>query len=74
MDDFETHAGVMELFHIDYMAANRALRGFLDAIEDLPVRAFCPQHGSIIRGRDVQRAKDWLAGLECGLDVIYASV
>ncbi len=74
VDDFETHAGLMELFHIDYMASNRAVRGFVESVEDLPVRAFCPQHGSIIRQRDVERAKDWLTGLECGLDVIYASV
>lgn len=71
VDDLESHLGFMELFHIDYMAGNKALRGFVRSIDGLEIAAFLPQHGSIIRGRDVPRALRWLEGLQCGLDIIY---
>lgn len=70
-DDFDSHAGFMELFHIDYMAGNKALRGFVASVQDLEIRAILPQHGSIIRGCDVSKALGWLANLKCGLDLIY---
>ncbi len=70
-DDFDSHSGFMELFHIDYMASNKALRGFVASIRGLDIRAILPQHGSIIRGCDVERAFRWLEALPCGLDLIY---
>lgn len=74
VDDFERQAGFMELFHIDYMASNKALRSFVDSIRDVEIAAVLPQHGSIIRGVDVERARGWLAALSCGLDLIYPGV
>lgn len=71
VDDIETHKGFMELFHIDYMACNKACRNFVKNLEGLEINAVLPQHGSVIRGQDVWTAFDWLKELECGLDLLY---
>lgn len=70
-DDWERHLGLMELFHVDYMASNRALRGFLRQLDGLEVRAILPQHGSVIPPEGVGRVLQWLRELPCGLDLIY---
>ncbi len=72
VENLDEHLGLMELFHIDYMANNRAARGFLDNLGDRRVSAILPQHGSIIRQADVGAAFSWLRELPCGLDIIYA--
>ena len=71
VDDFSSHADKMDLFHVEYMASNRAARGFVETIQDLPIKAFLPQHGSIIPGQFVQPAMDYLRNLQCGLDLSY---
>ncbi len=74
VDSFETHIQKMNLFHLDYMASNRAARGFVKRIEGLPIRAILPQHGSIIGVRHVAAALDYLRNLQCGIDIIYADM
>lgn len=69
--DFEYHASKMDLFHTEYMACNKATAGFVESIEDLPIKAFLPQHGSIIPESYVRRAMDYLTQLQCGLDITY---
>lgn len=72
--DMDDHALQMNLFHVDYMASNVAARGFVARIADLPIRAILPQHGSIIDEGHVPAAIDYLATLQCGIDVIYADL
>ena len=69
--DLTNHRPRMDLFMKDYMANNVAARGFLRAIAPLEIRAILPQHGSIIPEGLVEEAKEYLARLECGLDLIY---
>ena len=69
--DFEAHKNKMNLFHIEYMASNIATNGFVNAIDDLPITAMLPQHGSIIPQQFVADAKDYMRDLECGLDILY---
>jgi flavorubredoxin len=71
VDDFDHHSEKMDLFHMEYMASNVATRGFVETIEDLPITAFLPQHGSILAGVDVSKAMDYLRNLQCGLDITY---
>jgi len=71
VDDFGYHELKLNLFHLDYMATNIATRGFLDRIRGLAINAILPQHGSVIPGKYVDRAITYLAGLKCGLDLIY---
>lgn len=70
-DDFEDHIMKMNLFHLDYMASNKAARGFCKKIEPLEINAILPQHGSIISKKYVGDAIKYLSELECGLDLIY---
>ncbi len=72
VSDFDAHIPKMDLFHTEYMASNLAARGFLANLEGLEVRSILPQHGSIIGPDLVERAFDYLRGLRCGTDVIYA--
>ena len=69
--DFDYHITLMDLFHIDYMASNKATRGFAQKLEGRKIEAILPQHGSIIDKNNIQNAIDYLIDLQCGLDLIY---
>ena len=71
VDNFISHSVKMDMFHIDYMASNLAARGFVRRLEPVQISAILPQHGSIIDGRFVDDAIDYLSELECGTDVLY---
>ena len=71
--DFEYHTYKMDLFNQDYMASNRASRGFAESLQGHEIKAILPQHGSIIPERFVPDALLYLDNLQCGLDLIYPS-
>lgn len=71
VDDFETHVNNMNLFHIDYMASNKATKGFAKKIEHKEIDAILPQHGSIMDKDNVKKAINYLKELRCGTDIIY---
>lgn len=68
VNDFEEHTTYMEGFHKRYMGSNVAVRRWLERVRDLEIDTLCPQHGSILRGDDVQRFFDWLERLDVGVD------
>lgn len=72
-DDFDLLSFKMEMFHTDYMAANKASRGFTRKLQGLDIAAILPQHGSIIPRRHVAEAIAYLNDLPCGLDLLYLS-
>lgn len=69
--DFDSHVISMNLFNLEYLASNKAARGFLKNLDGLAIRAILPQHGSIIGPAHVPAALEYLAGLQCGLDLLY---
>lgn len=71
---FEEHIEKMNLFHLDYMASNIATRGYIKRIDNLPINAILPQHGSIIGSAHVPAALDYLRNLRCGTDIIYPTL
>lgn len=71
VEDFNSHANSMDLFHMDYMASNVAAQGFVRRLHGLRLDAILPQHGSIIGHQHVAAALDYLNDLQCGLDLIY---
>ena len=71
VEDFHHHEMKLNLFHLDYMASNVAARGFVDRLRGITINAILPQHGSIIPGKFVARALDYLYSLRCGTDLIY---
>ncbi|WP_292663012.1 MBL fold metallo-hydrolase [Nitratifractor sp.] len=71
VDEFESHKANMDLFQKDYMASNRATRGYVRKIRHEAIEAILPQHGSIISKDDVPQALEYFQNLECGLDIIY---
>jgi flavorubredoxin len=74
VSDFTAHVAKMNLFHTEYMASNRAARGFLQRLEGLDIQAILPQHGSLIGPGQVAAARDYLYQLRCGTDIIYAGI
>ena len=72
--DFEYHTTLMDLFHIDYMASNKAAIGYVQRLEGKEILAILPQHGSIIDTNNIENAIDYLVDLQCGLDVIYPTL
>lgn len=74
VSDFEAHKSNMDLFHVDYMASNKASRGYARKIESETIEAILPQHGSIIDKQDVPSAIEYLKNLQCGIDIIYSDL
>lgn len=68
VDDFEQHVRYMEGFHRRYIATNAAIKRWLSHVRELPVKMICPQHGSILRGKHVERFFDWISGIQCAFD------
>ncbi len=71
IDQFTPHIIKLNLFHLDYMAGNVAARGFTERIRSFQIDAILPQHGSVIPGKLVPDALQYLSNLKCGLDFIY---
>jgi diguanylate cyclase (GGDEF)-like protein/PAS domain S-box-containing protein len=71
VSDFKYHAAKMDLFHKDYMACNKAAKGFTTCLMQRDIKAILPQHGSLIPEHLVQDAITYLRNLQCGLDLIY---
>jgi flavorubredoxin len=71
VEDFNKHLLKLSLFHIDYMASNKAARGYIDRVRHLELNALLPQHGSIIPRKHIPRALQYMYDLKCGLDLIY---
>lgn len=70
-DDINSHLGLMNAFLEDYIACNKAIKGFLRNIKALDIEAILPQHGSIIKREFVKPTLDYLKDFKCGLDIIY---
>ena len=69
--DFDAHLPYMEGFHRRYIAGNRALRAWAATVRSLDIEAIAPQHGAMLRGRDlVERFISWCEELECGIDLL----
>ena len=72
-DAFAAHVPHMEGFHRRYMASNQALRAWARMVRELDVETIAPQHGAMLRGREVVEAfLGWCEGLACGIDLLLA--
>ncbi|AWV07535.1 oxygen-binding di-iron domain-containing protein [Marilutibacter maris] len=68
--DFQAHKARMEGFHRRYMASNRAARLWVQMVRSVAPAMIVPQHGLPMRGEAMERFLDWLAQLECGVDLL----
>ncbi len=71
IDDVEDYKNKMESYHIEMMASQKALRGFIARLSNLKINAILPQHGSIIQSQYIKILIDYLYNLKTGLDLIY---
>ena len=62
------HLRFMEGFHRRYMVSNKVLRWWADMVAELPIDLIVPQHGAPIAGAAVAQFREWVRGLECGID------
>ncbi|MBI5178497.1 MAG: MBL fold metallo-hydrolase [Nitrospinae bacterium] len=65
----EYYAEAMKAFHENYMPSRKILKHTMDKLDALDIEMIAPQHGSIIRKRDVRAYIDILRNLECGEDI-----
>ncbi|MDX9699021.1 MAG: MBL fold metallo-hydrolase [Rhodocyclaceae bacterium] len=72
VDDLSGHLPFIEGFHRRYMCSNRAIRCWLETIQNLDIDMIAPQHGPVYRGAAVKQFLDWLRDLECGVDLLEA--
>lgn len=69
--DLGPHIERMEGFHTRYMASNQAIKLWADMVRGLDVEVIAPQHGSILKGKDVvSDFLDWITGLNVGVDAL----
>ena len=68
--DFDAHVPHMAGFHRRYMASNRVTRLWVQMVRELNPSMIVPQHGLPLRGDAMARFLDWLAALECGVDLV----
>ncbi|WP_213697822.1 MBL fold metallo-hydrolase [Acetomicrobium sp.] len=71
VENFENHVNYMKGFHVRYMASNQACRAWINLIKDKNIDIIAPQHGSVIKGREmIGKFLAWLGNLKCGVDII----
>ena len=66
VEDFDEHIQYMKGFHQRWMGSREAKDRWCNAVQGLKIDMLCPQHGSIFRGKDVERFVNWFADLEVG--------
>jgi flavorubredoxin len=68
--DFDAHVPHMLGFHQRFMPSRDALRHWARMVRGLDVETLAPQHGAILRGREmVARFLDWVEQLPCGVEL-----
>lgn len=60
----------MATFHQKYMPSNRILRHCMEQFDLLDIDRILPQHGSILEGRQISEAIEFLKELPCGIDLM----
>lgn len=71
VSDFEAHVQYMAGFHQRYMVSNKVMKAWADMVRDLDIEIIAPQHGAFFQGKEmVRQLIDWIAGLNCGIDLI----
>lgn len=71
VEDFAAHALAIQGFHQRYMQSNRALRAWVQMARQLEVEILAPQHGAMLRGREViEQFYRWCEALPCGIDLM----
>ena len=70
VENFNDHIPLIKGFHARYMAANRIVRRWTEQIRRLNPRMLAPQHGAIYKDENVDNFLNWLAELQCGVDLI----
>lgn len=70
VEDFSKIVPTMEGFHRRYMASNRVARLWVEMVRGLNPDMIVPQHGLPMKGKAIGDFLDWLARLECGVDLL----
>ena len=66
VEDFEAHIPKIKKFHQRWMPSDKAKYEWINRVRKLDIEMMCPQHGSIYKGKDVERFLDWLENLPVG--------
>lgn len=67
VEDFDSHIQYMEGFHRRWMPSKRALQDWVVRARALKPDMICPQHGSIFKGKNVDKFLNWLESIEVGI-------
>ncbi len=71
VENFDEHIKYIEGFHKRYIPTNKVLKAWLKMVRQLDIETIAPQHGAIMKGKDVvNRFLDWLEDLQCGIDIM----
>jgi len=66
VQNFDKHVKNMQGFHERWMGSNEAKNDWIDRVSSLQIETLCPQHGAIMKGKDIERFFQWLRDLKVG--------
>ncbi len=70
VDDFNDHIPSMQGFHQRYMVNNKACQLWVNMVRQLDLNMIVPQHGRPFTGKNIHLFLNWIAGLQCGTDLL----
>jgi len=70
VEDFDAHIPSMIGFHQRYMVNNKVCKLWSNMVRQLDVSMIVPQHGRPFTGENINRFLNWIAGLQCGTDLL----
>ena len=59
----------MKRWHEIYMPSNKILSNCMQRLKKMDIERILPQHGSVLEGKQVEEAIDFLDSLPCGIDL-----
>ena len=71
VEDFDRHTAHMDGFHRRYMISRKVGQLWANMARSMDIETIVPQHGQRFVGKEmVNRLIDWVAGMECGVDLM----
>ncbi len=70
VDDFKSHLPSITGFHTRYMTSRKVTSRWASMVRRHNPVMITPQHGRIYSGDNVSLFLDWIANLECGIDLL----
>ncbi len=70
VEDFDRHLPDLVGFHTRYMTSKKVTARWAAMVRRQNPGMIAPQHGKIFKDKEMNRFLDWIANLDCGIDLL----